>query len=72
MNWLQKIKVLAAVMFLFCFLVSASLSSCTNKGQSEDKEATEHPEGDKANEHPEGDKANEHPEKADSVQQTPQ
>jgi hypothetical protein len=71
MNWLKKIKVLAAVMFLFCFLVSASLTSCTNKGQAEEKEATEHPAEEKA-EHPEGDKANEHPEKADSVQQAPQ
>lgn len=69
MNWLKKIKVLAAVMFMFCFLVSASLTSCENKGQAAEEEGTEHPAEEKA-EHPEG--ANEHPEKADSVQQAPQ
>jgi hypothetical protein len=71
MNWLKKIKVLAVVMFMFCFLVSASLTSCENKGQAAEKEGTEHPAEEKA-EHPEGVKASEHPEKADSVQQTPQ
>ena len=46
MNWLKKLRSLTVVVFVFGFLISASLSSCGNKGNADEKESTEHPAAD--------------------------
>lgn len=69
MNWLKKFKSFAVLVFVFSFLIAASLSSCGNKGNAEEKEGADHPAADSVekSEHPKADTATEHPKK-DSTQ----
>ena len=67
MNWLKKIKFLAAIMFLCCILASTGLTSCKKGEAVGDEAVTEEaaPAGDSAkSEHPAGE--SEHP-KSDST-----
>jgi len=60
MKLINKLKSLAVLVFFLSFLSSATLISCGQQGQSDDKDATEHPaEEEEKAEHPE--KADEHP-----------
>ena len=56
MNLINKLKSFAVLLFVCTFLVSTSLTSCTQKGEA--TEEAEHPSEEEA-EHPAGD--SEHP-----------
>lgn len=62
-NWLKNFGSFAVMAFIFCFLFSASLSSCASKGQEAEKETTEKAvEGNvEQSEHPIGEENQEHP-----------
>lgn len=65
MNLLKKLRTFAVLAFFLSFLASATLTSCGNQSQADDKESTEHPAEEKA-EHPE-EKTDEHPAESDST-----
>ena len=54
---LAKLKSIVVMLFVSCFLVATSLTSCDNKGQAAGED-TEHPAGEE--EHPKKEKS-EHP-----------
>lgn len=65
MNWLKKLKSFAVLVFVFSFLITASLSSCGNKGNADEKESTEHPAADSVenSDHPKKDSTHHQPPK---------